>query len=58
MATTTDLQRELDGILLATRRADRRRHIEAALLGLTAFASAACLVFGLAYVSMRFAFPR
>jgi len=58
MATTTDLQRELDGIWLATRHADRRRRIEAVLLGLIAMASGACIVLGLVYVSVNFAFPR
>ena len=58
MTTTTDLQRELDGIWLATRRADRRRRIEALSLGIVALVSGACMVLGLAYTYVNFAAPR
>jgi len=50
MTTTKDLLVELEGIWLATLRAERRRRIETLYLGFGAIASGACLAIGLAYL--------
>ncbi len=50
MATTRDLLFELEGIWLATLRAERRHRIETMILGIAALISGACMAIGLAYL--------
>jgi hypothetical protein len=50
MATTRDLLVELEGIWLATLRAERRHRIETMILGLGALVSGASMVIGLAHI--------
>jgi hypothetical protein len=50
MAATEDLLLELEGIRLATLRAERSDRIETVILALAAFVSAACMVIGLAHI--------
>jgi hypothetical protein len=50
MATTKNLLFELDGIWLATLRAERRHRIETMILGIAALASGACMAIGLAHM--------
>jgi hypothetical protein len=50
MATTRDLLVELEGIWLATLRAERRHRIETMALGLGALVSGACMVIGFAHI--------
>jgi hypothetical protein len=49
MATTRDLLFELEGIWLATLRAERRHRIETMILGIAALVSGACLAIWLAH---------
>jgi hypothetical protein len=52
MTTTEDLRVELEGIWLATLRADRRQRIETIFIAVAALTSGVLLVLGLAYVYM------
>jgi hypothetical protein len=54
MTTTEDLLVELEGIRLATLRADRQQRIEAVFIAVAALTSGALLVLGLAYVYTSF----
>ncbi len=55
MATTRDLLYELEGIWLATLRAERRHRIETMILGISALISGACMAIGLAHIYTSFA---
>ena len=55
MATRADLLFELEGIRLATLRAERRHRIEAMILGIAALVSGASLAIGLAHIYTSFA---
>lgn len=50
MATTEELLLELEGIWLATLRAERTDRIETVILSLAAIVSAACMVIGLEHI--------
>jgi hypothetical protein len=50
MAATKDLLLELEGIRLATLRAERCDRIETVVLALAAAVSAACMVIGLTHI--------
>ena len=55
MATTKELLLELEGIWLATLRAERRQRIESMILGLCGLASGVCMVIGLAHIYISLA---
>ena len=55
MATTRDLRFELEGIWLATLRAERRHRIDTMILGFATLVSGACLAIGLAHIYTSFA---
>ena len=55
MATTIGLQSELDGIWLATLRAERRDRIGSMIIGLAGLLSGAFMVIGLAHIYISLA---
>jgi hypothetical protein len=50
MATTRDLLFELDGIWLATLRAERHHRIETTILATASLVSGVCMAIGLAHI--------